>query len=180
MRIKFSTLVMIFAVILVVILAALLICGGRAECSSVWVLCKPTSGVYIRTKPDKHAPEAGYADASAELKTDGKIRNGFIHVVDLAAEVSEGWIYVGYVSAEKPEWLAGSEAIVTGEGRVACRRWQNGERLSGSSGWVIPGDWVQVFYRTGEWCVTNRGFISTELLDIFEDTGDYSAEMFGM
>ena len=171
MKVKFSTLTTIFALLLVTVLIALVIVACRAESetdSKIYVLCSPTSGVYLRTRPDKNAPSAGYAEAGFALKTDGKIRNGWYHLIDVPGEYSECWIYCGYISTTEPEWLKGCPAMVIGEGRVACRKWCQGKQYEGHAAWVRPGDEVQVFYRTPEWCVTNRGFIRTEFLEVYE------------
>ena len=171
MKIKFSTLTTIFALILVTVLIALVIVACRAESgteSQIYVLCSPTSGVCLRTRPSKQAPEAGFAEAGFALTTDWKTHDGWIHVVDVPGEYSECWIFSGYTSTTEPEWLKGCPAMVIGDGRVACRKWCQGKQYEGHAAWVRPGDEIQVFYRTPEWSVTNRGFIRTEFLEVYE------------
>ena len=92
---------------------------------------------------------------------DGKTKNGFLHVTDLAAEESEGWISCGYVVYDEPEPV-NAAGTVTGDGRVACRKWIGGK----ITGWVMPGDTVTVYYRSEEWCCTNNGYIRTAFLEV--------------
>ena len=112
MKIKFSTLTTIFALVLVTVLIALVIVACRAESgteSQIYVLCSPTSGVFLRTRPSKQAPEAGFAEAGFALKTDWRTKNGWIHLIDVPGEYSECWIYSGYTSTTEPEWLMGGD-----------------------------------------------------------------------
>ena len=132
--------------------------------SDAWVICQPGEYVNVRRNPGKQAEVIGWFNAGDSFRTDWEIRDGWLHAY-VSLEESEGWIYVGYVSAWEPEWKGGESAKVTASGRVACRKYCEGPRISGRGGWVQPGQEVQIWYRTPEWCVTNRGYIRTEYLE---------------
>jgi len=132
--------------------------------SDAWIICRPGQFVNVREKPGKRAEVIGRFDAGDKFRTDWEIRDGWIHAKDLSLEITEGWIYVGYVSAWEPEAREGEAAEIIADGRVACREYCDGPRISGKGGWVKPGQTVQIWYWTPEWCVTNRGYIKTEFL----------------
>lgn len=132
--------------------------------SKLWVMCKPGDYVNVRAKPSTKAESIGYLQSGDWFYSDLETGNGWIHAVDMSLEETEGWVYVGYVVVEEPVWMGGEEATISADGRVACRRWCDGPRIEGRGGWVKPGATVQVFYRTGQWSLTNRGYIKTEYL----------------
>jgi hypothetical protein len=142
---------------------------GLAEdyTSDAWIICKPGDYVNVREKPAKNGEIIGRFDCGDKFRTDWEVKNGFVHVF-VSLEETEGWIHEGYVSAWEPEWKNGETATIIGDGRVACRRWQDGPRIDGRAGWVQPGTQIQVFYWTPEWCVTNRGYIRTEYLEVMK------------
>ena len=157
------------AVIVGLIIGVIVICQdlGVAEDSYVsdaWVICKPGDLVNVRACPSNKSTSIGLYECGYAFRTDWESHDGWIHAIDLPLEETEGWIYAGYVSAWEPEWRAGETAEITSDGRVACRRWCDGPRITGRGGWVQPGTTVQVFYWTPEWTVTNRGYIKTEYL----------------
>ena len=165
MKVKMSTLITV-AALLMILIVALIIVAARADAgntTSAWVICKPGKLVHVRSKPGGSVQ--GSVMPGREIHTDGKVRNGWVHVVDLGAEDPEGWIHVGYIVTDEPEELMGAPATVTGEGRVACRESAGGSRIKGKAGWIQPGETVQVFYWSEEWAVTNRGFVMTKYLE---------------
>lgn len=165
MKVKMSTLITV-AALLMILIVAMIIVVARADAgntTSAWVICKPGGLVHVRSKPGGSVQ--GSVMPCREVHTDGKTRNGWVHVVDLGAEDPEGWIHVGYIVTDEPEELMGAPATVTGEGRVACRESAGGSRIKGNAGWIQPGETVQVFYWSDEWAVTNRGFVMTKYLE---------------
>ena len=133
--------------------------------SDAWTVCMPGDYVNVRSKPGRNGEVIGRFECGEKVRTDWEIKNGYVHVF-VSLEETEGWIHGGYVSAWEPEWLGGAEAAVVSDGRVACRRWTGGPRISGRGGWIQPGQTVQVWYRTPEWCVTNRGYLKSEYLEV--------------
>ena len=124
-----------------------------------WVLCKPDAGsvVNIRRKPGGEV--FGGATCGADMLTDEKIRSGYLHVYDLAAEESEGWISARYIVFDEPEEVQ-QLMTIRAEGRVACRKWIGGK----VTGWAYDGDSVFVYVISYEWAVTDRGYIRSEFL----------------
>lgn len=141
---------------------------GSNECRAAeekpltcWAMCKPGSYVTIRRSPQKNAMQVGYLDPLDSFQTDGKTKNGYIHVIDVGN--SEGWVHAGYVVTEEPE-AAFEQYYCSSLSRVACRRWISGPRVE-NYGWIVNGSTVQVFYRTEEWSCTSRGYIKSEFLE---------------
>lgn len=129
---------------------------SEMEC---WVICQPESYVNVRKGPGNHREIVGYAVAGMRFRTDGKEKNGFLHIVDASNEYGFGWIHSGYVVFSEPEGVD-REVTVKASGRVACRERIDGKRR----GWVRNGDTVHVYWRTRSWAVTEKGFIQTKYL----------------
>jgi hypothetical protein len=140
--------------------------AAQAEDQTVmcWVMCKPGNFVNVRKNPNKNSEIVGYLDCGDDFKTDAEIRNGFIHVYGIG-EYGEGWVYCGYVATEKPEAVFQNYVCVA-KNRVACRRWMNGPRIEGRSGWLYNLDTVSVFYIADGWAMTSRGYIQSEWLEV--------------
>ena len=138
----------------------------RIETETVWVLCKPNSGgVNFRIKPKKSSQEVGGAFCGDELTTDDKEKNGYLHIVNLAAEDPEAWISLRYIVYSPPIEIE-MEMQVKSNGKVNVRKWVDGPHLR----YVHNGDVIYVYWMSTEWAVTNRGYIKSEFLDyIVED-----------
>lgn len=123
----------------------------------VWVLCEPDGLVNIRSRAGgRVVADARCGDV---MWTDNKSRNGFLHVTELNAEVDEGWISCRYIVYDQPHEV-NAEWTVTGDGRVACRKWIGGKIIR----WAMPGDRVTVYWASREWAVTSAGYIRTAFL----------------
>ena len=133
----------------------------KSEGQPCWVLCRPDSCVNLRETPKKNGAVFGGSMAGAVMKTDGKERNGFLRVYDLPAEETEGWISTRYIVYDEPVRI-GCPLRVQAEGRVACRKWIGGKVIR----WAYDGDSVLVYLMSGEWCVTEWGYIRTEFLEV--------------
>lgn len=145
----------------VVIRAAEAESGMRYYC---WALCRPGTNehpneVLIRARPEKKAEIVGAVSCGTKMMTDWKERDGWIHVVDLACEAGEGWIYEGYVVFVEPEIICEEREIVGG-GRVACRKWIDGKRTA----WAKAGSYVEVYAMADGWAVTNKGYIQSRYI----------------
>ena len=140
---------------------------GRAlaeDVQTVYVMMKTGDYVNVRTGPGKRYQKLGYLETGDDIQTDGKTRNGWLHIVNLNMEAEEGWIYAGYTVDEKPEQLTGESFRIDAPGRVACRKWVNGPRRA----WAKKGSTVTVYAIGGEWALTNRGYIRAEYLEVTE------------
>ena len=147
------------------LMAALLILlafGGQADevgplTEDVWVLCQPDSFVYIRQKPSGRSGDIGYAECGDVFETDGRKKNGFLHVY-ASVETGEGWISLGYIVWEKPVRVFATRHIDS-RGRVNARRTIGGKRRC----WLRDGDQIRVYWMA-EWAVTNKGFVKAEYI----------------
>ena len=92
-------------VITVLIVIFMILSVAIAETETVWILCDPESYVCIRSRPRKSSQAIGGTVCGWMLETDGKEKNGFVHVVDLAAEEDNGWISNMYVVYEEPKQM---------------------------------------------------------------------------
>ncbi len=131
---------------------------------SCWAMCQPGSEVLIRERPGKRAAVVGAVQSGDRMRTDQREKDGWLHVTGLASESGEGWIFEGYVVFTEPR-ETGAKMRIIGGGRVACRRWIGGKRKA----WIRPGQEVTVYRMTGEWAVTNRGFIQSRYLEGVEE-----------
>ena len=126
----------------------------------VWVLCDPESYVTLREGPGKRKAEFGGVLCGAELWTDNKAKNGFLHVLEIPAEESEGWISGRYIVYDRPVEM-NRVMRIRGDGRVALRKWVGGP----VKGWILPGETLTVWWMSGSWAVTGRGYIRSEFLE---------------
>ena len=130
------------------------------ELTEAWVVCQPDDYVNVRANPSKRSEAVGYAEAGDMVITDGTIRHGFIRVYGIG-EMGVGWIHTGYVVYDEPIRVDQMACSIS-RGRVACRRYIKGKIRT----WLHNLDEVKVFYLTDEWCVTNKGFVKTEYLEM--------------
>jgi hypothetical protein len=149
---------LIAAVLIVIISAVRGFAIADTITEEVWVLCEPTGTVNIRSKPGGRI--FGGTTCGSKLWTDNKQRDGFIHVLELAAEEETGWISARYIVYDEPHEV-NEEMIVACEGRVACRKWIGGKIIH----WLHEGDEVLVFWMSDSWAVTENGYIRSEFLE---------------
>lgn len=152
---------LLFALLCGIIVAGIVMmifCPAEAE--TMYAMCK--SYVNVRSEPSKNSETIGFLDAGDSFETNGTVRNGYILAQGVGE--SEGWIYAGYASDEKPE-KADERYVCVAKNRVACRRWVNGPRIGGKTGWLYNGIDVKVYYRTEKWALTSRGYIASEWLE---------------
>ena len=148
----------------IALVVLLLVVAGYAVADDVYyVLCKPEPGnmVYVRSKPRTNAPIVVWLEFGSSVKTDGKERNGFVHVVDLAAEDVEGWVYAGFLVPDEPMARTYRARV---NGRVNARKCVDGKRVAT----LYDGKVVTVYACSAEWCVTNKGYVMREWLSEVE------------
>jgi len=132
-----------------------------AESDGYFVLCDPTSYVNARIQPKKAAEIAGRYECGDFVETDGKERNGFVHIVNCSFEYTDAWVSKRYLVKSEPI-ISETVATIRAKGRVAARRWVNGKRKS----WMKPGTTITVYAMSEEWSVTSRGFVQTRYLEV--------------
>ena len=135
--------------------------GLADDYEEAWIICRPGDYINIRPNPNKRGEPIGRAECGYRLTLDCKKGNGYLHCVDLSLEMSEGWVFAGYVVFDEPELLNQSATVVS-KGRLAVRKYVNGKRTR----WLKPMATVKVYYWTDEWCVTNYGFILSDYLEM--------------
>lgn len=152
----------VITVILIILIVSACYLAGAEE-KTMFVLCdpKPENRVCVRRFPKKGAEETGYLTCGDNILTDGKTRNGFVHILGIT-EDGEGWVHKGYLVEDKPV-IEDCMASIAASGRVKARRYIGGQKV----GWVNVLTDVKVFARSEEWAVTNRGYIRTEFLEVW-------------
>lgn len=151
----------ILVVLLVITIIMVLRDSGLAEpiLEECWVLCDPESYVTLREGPGKGKPEFGGMMCGGSMWTDGKQKNGFLHVTELPAEMDTGWISNRYIVYDRPEEV-NRKHVIRAEGRVACRKWVGGK----ITGWIHDGDELTVWWMSPSWAVTSRGYVKSEFI----------------
>ena len=160
MKNRWQTILVAIFLTLITVLTVLRVSMGKAEGTTCYVFCDPDSFVTIRSEPKRKSVEVGGATFGSELKTDGKIRNGYLHVYDLAAEEDEGWISTGYVVYDPPR-ITSYKALVVSNGKLTARKSIGGKMKK----MLRPMTEVKVFCESDEWCLTNYGYVMTEYLE---------------
>ena len=136
--------------------------GAEESYCTCYVMCKPGDYVNVRRTPSTDGQIVGYLDAGDWFETDGTSSNGFIRVYGIG-EYGEGWVYCGYVVTQEPKEVM-QRYVCVAKNRVACRRWMNGPKVSGSP-WLTNLSTVTVFYEADGWSCTSRGYIRSEYLE---------------
>lgn len=134
---------------------------AEGSVTDAYIICQPGDYINVREKPGMKAEVIAMFDPGDRFWTDGKTRNGFLHVVNMAAEIVEGWVSERYVVYDKPEEI-NRRAVVNSQYKLAARKYIGGKVRK----WLKKGDAVTVFWYSEEWCVTNIGFVKTEYLEL--------------
>lgn len=154
-----------FILILLFVIGALSIMMETGLAEDCWVMCDPESYVCIREKPKKTSEGFGGSILGTKLETDGKEKNGYIHVINVPAEETEGWISAQHIVYDEPVQM-NQKAIVVSNGRLAARKGIGGKVKT----WLKPMTEVTITIYSSEWCLTNFGYVMTDYL---EWVGDY-------
>lgn len=136
---------------------------ASAEENVYFIICTPEGDVNARKHAKIKSEIVGSLFFGVKVLSDGKQRNGFIHVYDLAGEYSTGWVSKGYIVEDEP---IKCEVVgyIASPGRVAARKMIGGK----VNKWLKPGSEVMIYAISEQWCVTEYGFIRTEFLEIPE------------
>jgi len=153
----FLELIAIIVVILVFMWIGSVVRAER-EPEARWVFCN--DALLVREGPKKTFTATGELEPGTQVWTDGKVCNGYCHLVNLANESGDGWVRNIYLTDEEPEKVS-AEATVISKGRLAARRTVNGERKA----WLKPLSTITVYWITSEWAVTNKGYVMSKYLE---------------
>ena len=116
--------------LLALIMCLTVIIGGSTalcEDSKVFILCNPETPVNVRKSPKRGSEIIGRLDFGDWTETDGKERNGYVHVINITEE-GEGWIFAGYIVEDEPKRTENAWASISASGRVMTYRWIAGKR----------------------------------------------------
>jgi len=127
-----------------------------------FIICQPDSFVWVREYAKKASAKTGYLMLGDSVWSDGKRKNGYVHVLGIT-EAGEGWVHSGFLIEDEPI-VEKTKACIMSKGRVACRRSIRGTRRK----WLKNGDEVIVYAWGEEWSVTNKGFIKSKYLQMVE------------
>ena len=125
-----------------------------------WIMCQPDSWVYARIGPKKKSSELGRLECGDMIYTDGKTKNGYLHVYGLPFEAGEGWVHKGYIVYDQPYKPDISETVIISNGRVKARKTIGGNRRC----WLKNGQKIKVYMMSSKWAVTNKGFVKSEFI----------------
>ena len=129
--------------------------------NEAYVICQPNDFVNVRERPSSRSTIVGRYETGDKVLLDGIEKGGFSHIVHTGLETEDAWICTAYLVYDKPEW-ANQSATVVSKGRLAARKNINGKRRC----WLKNGDSVKVYWLSNEWCVTDRGFVKTDFIDL--------------
>ena len=150
--------------ILILIIAAFLILFSlinRASADQKYILCRPKTEINVRFSPKFGGEIIGHLYFGDSVETDGTVRNGFAHVIGLAFEAVDGWVYKGLLVDTPPIAVNGKDQIIS-SGKVAARQYINGKRNS----WLRSGKEVLVYAISQDWSITDKGYIQTKYLSV--------------
>ena len=132
---------------------------AEREYETMYVMCMDY--VNVRSSPNKKQDPIGRFETGDTVTTDGQRRNGYIHCVDLLFEDSEGWVFAGYLTYDKPEKM-NRKATIASNGRLAARKYVNGKRTR----WLKPNAELTVWYWSDDWALTNCGYVQSKYLEL--------------
>lgn len=134
---------------------------GEELYSEAYVICQPNDFVNVRERPSSRSEVVGRYETGDKVFLDGREKGGFSHIVHTGLETEDAWICTAYLVDDKPEWLNQSATVVS-KGRLAARKNIDGKRRC----WLRNGDGIKVYWFSNEWCVTDKGFVRTDFIDL--------------
>ena len=119
-----------------------------------WVLCDFCHRAIVYKEPSLDAEMTGQLLSMKHVKLTGKQKNGFVQAEGY------GWIQSNMLVEDKPKDENGETYAVVGAPRIPCRA------VIGTAPiyYLDRGTVVQVFLKSREWSLTNRGIINTKNL----------------
>jgi hypothetical protein len=131
------------------------------QCTEMFVICQPNDYVNARYGASRKSMCVGRLECGDRVVTDGKKKNGFLHIVGAGFETDEAWVHAGYLAYDPPEWV-GRTATVISRSTLMARRFIGGKVRKK----LYTGDELTVYWKTDEWCVTSQGFVMTRYLEL--------------
>ena len=149
--------------IMIAVICAIIPCFSASEGEDEYfIICRPGTCVNVRISPDMHSEVIGCKFFGDEIFVD-KEKNGFVHITNLNSEYTEGWVYKGLIVEDKPVEI-NATAVIVSNARVAGRKYVNGKITK----WLSNGTEVMIYAASDEWCVTDKGYVRAEFIEIWE------------
>jgi len=152
---------MVVMILMLMVLFGIVMADEYEGCEEYYAICNPASHVNVREFPNRKSDVCCTLYCGDVVLHDGKMKNGFMHLVGLSNESGEGWVSPRYVDY----WgiIEGAEGMyrVVGSGRVAIRSGIDGNVV----GWLKPGKVVEVLAISDDWAVMKNGFVRAEYLE---------------
>ena len=152
--------VCILAAVLSAVAVMVVSAYGYAFADEMYIMCDCESFVNARNTPGKGGEIVGRYECGDVVQTDGRAKNGFIHVIDCSFEQSEAWVKAWYLSEYQPHRV--SMTTVVKRDRTIARNGIGGNAMRR----LKAGTAVKILVYTPEWCLTDRGYIRTEFLGV--------------
>ena len=146
--------------ILAAVALILLLAFEYALADELYIMCDADSFVNARNTPGKAGEIVGRYECGDVVQTDGRAKNGFIHVIDCPFEQDEAWVKEWYLSEYQPHRV--SMTTVVKRDRTIARNGIGGNAVRR----LKEGTVVRILVYTPEWCLTDRGYIRTEFLGV--------------
>ena len=146
-------------VILIFLIAALLLIVSLIDSASAdekFILCRPRTEINVRACPKWGGEIIGHLYFGDSVELDGKVRNGFAHIVGLSFESMEGLL------VDTPPVVFECKDQIISDGRVAARQYIGGKRNK----WLRSGKEVVVYAISEEWSITDQGYVQTKYLSV--------------
>jgi hypothetical protein len=164
MKMKKAIVVIAMLAMAIILAAVLAICTASAEDRvTMYVICTD-SYVNVREAPSTKAHIGGRMDFGWEVTVTGTARDRSgtdWYKVDGITEMGYGYICANYLVPSIPERVD-LDARVNASGRVAVYKRVNGDRKT----WVKPGSELKIKIYSDPWCLTSKGWIRTEYLEV--------------
>lgn len=154
----------IVCVILVSLFTFLIFSDSDAESVTMYGICE-TGSINVRVKPNVHSDVCGHIEFgwAVDISDSRKVRKTTWYKIDGFGEYGVGWINGRYLSETEPTKTENTYGKVKANGRVAVYS-ITGKR----KGWIKPNKTFQILIYTEERCLTEKGWIKTKYLDIYE------------
>ena len=152
--------VALMALVLAVIVNFFISAYVHAFADEMYVMCESDSFVNARNTPGKGGEIVGRYECGDVVQTDGRAKNGYLHVIDCSFEQSEAWVKAWYLSESEPHPV--SMTTVVKRDRTIARNGIGGNPVKR----LKAGTAVKILVYTPDWCLTDRGYIRTEFLGV--------------
>lgn len=146
------------------LLGLLILNTSEAETVTMYGVCEKGS-INVRLKPNGHSEVCGKLEFGWPVDILDSRQSGKVtwYKVDGITEYGYGWVNGNYLLSSEPTKPEEMHGTVTANGRVAVYS-ITGKR----KGWVKPNESLRVIIYSEERCFTNKGWVKTQYLDIYE------------